>query len=229
MRLKYLARPFECKQLDESGSFEGYGSVFGTVDSYKEIVAPGAFKQSLAEHKERGTTPSMLYQHDPDQPVGSYQVVREDDTGLYVRGKLVKGVQRADESYLLMKADPPALTGLSIGYIPKESKRDKETRITTLTRVDLWEVSLVTFPANRDARVEAVRAALAEDDIPTLREVEAFLRDAGMSRRQAKALVRGGYEALSQPGVGEAAGTRDAKLLLSDDPKSATRLARLLQ
>lgn len=186
MNMKYIDRPFEVKAVEDSGEFTGYGSVFGNVDSYKEIVAPGAFAESLEEWKAKGKLPPILWQHRSDQPIGPYLEMSEDDTGLFLKGQLlVDDVQQAREARALMKSK--AVNGLSIGFIPKEETYDRETGITTLTKVDLWEVSVVTFPANSMAQISSVKSHI--ESIKSLRDAERFLRDSGMSRSGATAFI----------------------------------------
>lgn len=195
MRTKHLNAPLEIKELKEDGTFSGYGSVFGVVDAYGEVVAAGAFKESLARHKERGTMPALLWQHDPRQPVGAYTVMEEDEKGLYVEGKLAMKTQRGAEAHELMGMK--AVTGLSIGFIPKAWEDDQDKGVRTLTRIDLWETSIVTFPANEDAQIEAVRAALEAGNFPTISDFERYLmQDAGFTRSQARVILNAGYKAL---------------------------------
>ena len=174
------------KEVGDDGTFEGYGSVFGEKDAYREIVIAGAFKSSLAEHKKSGTLPAMLWQHRPDKPIGAYTEMEEDKKGLFVRGKLALDTQAGKEAYVLLKAG--ALNGLSIGYELVTSEYNAETRERTLKEIDLWEVSLVTFPANGKARVEAVKGNFAEMD--RFADVERHLREAyGVSQSEATAIV----------------------------------------
>lgn len=176
----YLDIPFQIKAVSDDGLFSGYGSVFGVVDSYKEIVAPGAFKDSLD-----GRLPSLLWQHRSGEPIGVYTGVREDSIGLHVEGKLALKTARGAEAYELLKMG--AISGLSIGFITREDSYDKVSGVRTLKKVDLWEVSLVTFPANDAARVSSVKGI---DSISSLSDVESYLRDVGgFSRREALALV----------------------------------------
>ena len=182
-RTRQLAVPFDIKGLEDDGTFEGYGSVFGTVDSYKEVVAAGAFKASLKGHAKAGTLPAMLWQHRPAEPIGVYTAMREDAKGLWVEGKFVLESAKGQEAHALLKAG--AINGLSIGFVPKKSEFDEDEGIRTLTEIDLWEVSLVTFPANGDALVAGVKA----EDIESLKDAEHILRDAGCSRSEAVALV----------------------------------------
>jgi len=187
MELKYLERPFEVKAVEDDGTFEGFGSVFGNVDSYKEIVAPGAFAESLAGWKAAGRLPPVLWQHRSGEPIGPYLAMEEQAVGLHVKGQLlVNDVQRAKEARALMKAK--AVNGLSIGFVTREDSFDRVTGIRTLKKIDLWEVSIVTFPANPSAQISSVKSAI--DAIETVREAEAFLRDVGrLTNSQAAAFV----------------------------------------
>lgn len=187
MDLKYLERPFDVKEVGEDGTFEGFGSVFGNVDSYKEIVAPGAFAESLAGWKAAGRLPPVLWQHRSGEPIGPYLSMEEQAVGLYVKGQLlVNDVQRAKEARALMKAK--AVNGLSIGFVTREDSYDRVSGVRTLKKVDLWEVSVVTFPANPAAQISSVKSAI--DAIETVRDAEAFLRDAGrLSNAQAAAFI----------------------------------------
>lgn len=172
--------PFKIKAVSEDGLFSGYGSVFGVIDSYEEVVAPGAFAESLSQR-----TPALLWQHRSGEPIGVYSALREDQTGLYVEGKLALKTARGAEAYELLKMG--AISGLSIGFVTRDDSYDRVTGIRTLKKVDLWEVSLVTFPANDAARVSGVKSI---DTIESLADAEAFLREAGgLSRREATALV----------------------------------------
>lgn len=176
MHLTYIDRPFEVKAVDDKGRFSGYGSVFGNVDAYQEIVAPGAFAESLAAWKDSGKLPPVLWQHRSGEPVGPYLEMREDAHGLFVDGQLlVDDVVRAREARALMKAK--AVNGLSIGFVTREDSYDKVTGIRTLKKIDLWEVSIVTFPANPAAQISNVKSAV--EALETLAEAERYLRDAG--------------------------------------------------
>lgn len=201
METKRLARPFELKEMDdETGTFSGYGAVFGNEDAYKDICKRGCFRDSLKAHKAAGTMPAMLWQHDPHEPMGAWLEIKEDDTGLLVKGRLAMGTRRGAEARELMTMK--AITGLSIGYRAEEFKVDDKAGTRTLTKVALWEVSPVVFPANPDARIGAVKAA---DAIKTVREFETFLRDAGgFSNAAAKAIASGGFRATHPRDEGDA-------------------------
>lgn len=180
-----LAFGFQVKASSDKGDIEGYGSVFGNKDSYSDIVAPGAFKASMAEHKAAGTMPAMLWQHNPDEPIGKWMSMDEDDRGLTMRGQLNLDTVRGRETYSLVKQG--ALNGLSIGFYSKSWLYDAETDIRTLTEIDLWEVSVVTFPANGKARVTGIKSATEEILLP--KDAERILRDAGFSKSDSTAFV----------------------------------------
>lgn len=189
MQKKYLSLAAELKSVDEAGTVEGYGSVFGNVDSYGDVVAKGAFDRTLREAKEAGRMPAMLWQHNPDEPIGVWTEMAEDDRGLLVRGRLAD-TQRGREAQTLIKMG--ALTGLSIGYVTKSSRVDKTNGATVLTDVDLWEVSPVTFPANGEARITDAKS------VNSVRDFEEFLRNAGFSRAAAKSIAANGYQAIQR-------------------------------
>lgn len=181
----------------EDGTFTGYASVFGNLDSYREIVAPGAFSNSIAEIKAAGMPLPALWQHLSDQPIGGYdpEALIEDDTGLAVAGWLmVNEIPLAKQAHALMMRR--VVRGMSIGYYVRADSYDEKTGIRTLTEVELAEISIVTFPANPEAQVDAVKRKLAEGALPTIREFEKHLREAGFSKSQAAAVANGGLSKL---------------------------------
>ena len=185
--------PFDVKALDDQGVFEGYASVFGVVDGFDDVVAPGAFAKTLARH-DAGRAVKMLWQHNAADPIGRWATIAEDARGLRVQGRLALDVRRGAEAYALLKSG--AIDGLSIGYTTIEAATDPETRLRTLTEVELWEISLVTFEACPGARVSAVKQHPRPG---TIRDFERFLRDAGgYSQQDAKAIASGGFKALTQ-------------------------------
>jgi HK97 family phage prohead protease len=191
MMFKIRDFDLQLKAAGKAGEFEGHGSVFNVVDTYNEVVAPGAFTASLADRAAKGRPLPVLWQHNAAMPIGVYTEVSEDSKGLRVKGRLlVDDVVLAREAYALLKAE--AVSGLSIGYWVRESSLDQKTGIRTLAKLDLEEVSLVTFPANDSARVDAVKLKMARGALPSLPEFETFLRDAGMSRTKAAAIASGG-------------------------------------
>jgi hypothetical protein len=184
MKNKTMDFDFKIKSISETGTFEGYGSVFGVKDSYDEIVVKGAFSDSINAHKAKGTMPALLWQHNSAEPVGIYTEMSEDNHGLKLTGQLAMKTSRGAEAYELLKMG--AISGLSIGFVPRADSYDKVTGIRTLTKVDLWETSLVTFPANDSARVQNVKSI---EELPDLKSVEQCLRDAGFSRRESATLI----------------------------------------
>ena len=196
MKMKKLTRPLEIKAIDEDGTFEGYGSVFNVVDSYREIVLPGAFSESIEMHKEKGTAPALLWQHDSSMPIGVWESMEEDQHGLKMRGRLALSTQKGKEAYELLKMK--AVRGLSIGFsIPKGGEEyDEDKKVLNLSKINLWETSIVTFPANQAAQVTDVRS---DYDLENPREFERQLRDVmGLSQSQAKRLMAGGFKALQR-------------------------------
>jgi len=192
MSERLLVVGLEVKGLDAAseGTFEGYGSVFHVKDSYGDVVMPGAFARTLAASQSKGRMPAMLWQHDYTQPIGVWEAMGEDTTGLQVRGRIATATRAGRDAYELMKMG--ALDGLSIGYRTKKSLWDEASKTRQLVDVDLHEVSPVVFPANEASRVSAVKS----DGSVNVREIEAALRDVGLSLQQAKAFIAEGYRAL---------------------------------
>ena len=143
--------------LDSDGTVEGYASLFGEIDQARDMVMPGAFTQTL---KTRGLRKiPMLFQHDPAEPVGIWLELKEDFRGLRARGKLIPDVRRARELLALLRSG--AIDGLSIGYRTVRGVIEPRTRVRKLYQVDLFEISIVTFPLLDGARVNAVKDAPA--------------------------------------------------------------------
>ncbi len=146
------------KSLDEEGVFAGYASVFNVIDSQHDMMLPGAFASTLYGRKHEI---KLLWQHDMREPIGVIEEVCEDVNGLYVKGRLLMDVARAREAYSLLKKG--VVSGLSIGYSPLRYRLDADSGVRMLQSVDLWEISLVTFPANQAARVTVVKQGRACD------------------------------------------------------------------
>ena len=185
----------QIKATGDDGTVEGYGSVFGVRDNYDDVIAKGAFIQSLKDHKAAGTLPAMLWQHDADKPIGVWTEMVEDEKGLRIKGQLAMETVKGKEAHALLKMG--ALNGLSIGFISKEWSYDRDTEVRTLTAIDLWEVSLVTFPANDEARITDVKSLLQRGETPPPSKVERALREVGFSGSQAKAFMAKGYSAIT--------------------------------
>lgn len=204
MQMKRGAALLDIKALEEKGSFEGYASTFGgEPDSYGDIIAPGAYAESLSEHAARGTMPKMFWQHDPREPIGKWISAAEDGKGLLVSGQLNMGVQRAREAYELLKAGD--IDGLSIGYAIKGYEVDEARGTWTLTKIDLREVSIVSIGANENATIGSVKSErrlievtekLKAGDRLTERELELMLKGAfdfsnSQAERAARVLLKG--------------------------------------
>lgn len=186
---------FKAEAVNDDGTFNGYGSVFGNVDSYNEIVAPGAFAKSLKAIAKSGDPLPALWQHRSGEPVGGYDLLEEDKRGLKVEGFLVLEDPVAKRAHLYMKRR--IVKGLSIGYYVIKSSYDEETNIRTLIELELVEISIVTFPANAEAQIDNVKSQVESGKLPTLPEFEKFLRDAGgFSKSQATAIAGGGLRPL---------------------------------
>jgi len=186
---------FEIKELTEEGTFKGYASVFNNVDSDRDIIVPGAFAESLKKKGVKGIR--LLWMHDSRQPIGTITVLQEDKTGLYFEAKLVLTVQKGLEAYELLKAK--AIDRMSIGFTIPDRENDIEVSRDRMKRkiknVDLWEISIVTFPANQRAKIQAVKSEsgsvvgkVTVDKLDSVRSVENYLRDVGFSRSIAKAM-----------------------------------------
>ena len=165
---------------EQYGVFEGYGSMFGNTDLGNDVIEKGAFRESLMNRPPEKV--KLLYQHKSDMPIGVFDEIREDENGLYVKGRLALKTKAGAEAYELLKMG--ALDGLSIGFKtdPKNVSYEERGKVRRIKKVDLMEVSLVTFPMNPKATVRLVKG----EDI-SIREWEKGLRDAfQLSRSEAK-------------------------------------------
>ena len=168
--------PLDLKRVEPDGAFAGYASLFDREDLGHDIIAPGAFRDSLAKRGAAGI--KMLFQHDPNEPIGVWDSLREDARGLYARGRLMLDVARAREVLALMRAG--ALDGLSIGFRAVSGRRDARSGTRRLTKVDLWEISVVTFPLLPEARVAHVKARAPR---PLIETITAATRQLQLSSR----------------------------------------------
>lgn len=172
------------KAIGDGGEIEGYASVFGVLDTWADIIAAGAFAATISAHKSAGTMPAMLWQHDGDDPIGVWTEMTEDANGLKIKGRLCLDTSCGKEAHALLKMG--AINGLSVGFITKAYEYDTESDVRTITEVDLWEVSLVTFPANSKARVTSVKSS---NEIQAPKDAERILRDVGFSKADATGFV----------------------------------------
>ena len=194
----FRTTPLEVKYLPDdaaTGSFTGLASAFrDRPDHHGDIVVPGAFKRTLAQHSLEGTRPAMLWSHDQSKPIGAWQRFKETSEGLEVTGQLALDVPEAKSAHGLMQQGALAL---SIGY--RIAKGGAEIRasdgVRLLKDVDLFEVSLVAMPSDNQARITAAKGL--DIDIENPREFERAARDAlGLSSREAKRLMSEGYKGL---------------------------------
>jgi HK97 family phage prohead protease len=208
----------ETKAVFEDGTFEGYASLFDAEDMGRDVIVRGAFADSLRAKGANGI--KMLFQHDPAEPIGVWEEIREDARGLYVRGRITAAVAKAREVLSLMRAG--ALDGLSIGFKAQRTQRDARSGVRRILKLDLWEISVVTFPMLPQARVASVKATPAAQRPLTEREFERWLtRDAGLTRSEARALVHGGLKELKAQ--------RDARWGLEDNPQMTARMRGLMR
>lgn len=184
----------DLKSVAANGTFEGYASLFNREDLGGDVVLSGAFRETLATRGAKGVR--MLFQHSPSEPIGVWLSLAEDHKGLRATGRLMPDVARSREVLSLMRAG--AIDGLSIGFKVVRSRRDRPSGQRRLEKVDLWEISVVTFPMLPGARVSALKAHPFSGHIPTERELERWLmQDAGLSRSEARALMRSGLKGLA--------------------------------
>lgn len=179
--LETKAAHLKLTEVKNDGAFEGYASVFGVEDLGHDIVEPGAFRETLARRKESGIR--LLFQHDPAQPIGVWQRIYEDARGLFARGRITPAVGRAREILALMKDG--AIDGLSIGFRPTRYVRDRKTGIRRLSGIDLWEISIVTFPMQPQARLN-LAADPPRIDAGALEEARLLIRMADAARELRK-------------------------------------------
>jgi HK97 family phage prohead protease len=162
------------------GTFEGYASVFDVIDSYGDVVVKGAFRKSISMRPKV----KMLWQHNQYEPIGSIELLGEDDKGLRVRGSINLGTTKGKDVYALLKAGH--IDQMSIGYFTDKSDFDKTKNIRYLQEIDVREVSVVSFPANEDAKIIDVKSL---ESLESLSEIENYLRNNGFTRAGAKTLI----------------------------------------
>ena len=173
--LNKCAVPFNIKSLDDCGIFSGYASVFNELDDQGDRVLKGAFQKSIQKRAAHQQRPKMLWQHNLSEPIGTWLEIKEDDHGLRVQGQLILELQRAREAYALIKAG--VLDSLSIGYRVIQSVKGALTNERHLTQLDLFEISLVTFPANRAAKIVQVKNHQYQtQDEPLMRALHRAIR-----------------------------------------------------
>lgn len=207
----------QLEQVRLDGTFWGYASIFNEVDLGNDIVAPHAFTSSLA--RRGASNIRMLFQHNPDEPIGVWESIEETPHGLKVSGRITTTAARGREVLELMRAG--AVDGLSIGFRTVRARQDPVSGARRILEADLWEISVVTFPMQESARIEDVKTSRspAMAGRPTIRDLERWLvRDAGLSRSDARLVITKGYRhALSRR---DAAGV---STVLADKIRAAAR------
>jgi len=180
---KFFVSMEETKFDAQQGTIEGYASLFDEVDQGNDMVVSGAYKSSLSRRKPKSV--KMLWQHDPRQPIGMWDEIYEDEKGLYVKGRLLMSIQQGKEAAALIEAG--AIDGMSIGYRTINADRQVvgEKTVRALKELDLWEISMVTFPMLPTARIVSRKG----EDWGNPRFVEQYLRDGGCSQSAARQIA----------------------------------------
>lgn len=231
---KRLPKPFAVQITDEKGTFEGHGAVFNRPHptsswmldwDWQDVIAPGAFTKTLAEHNKLGVKPPLLYMHERGNVCGALSLLEEDQDGLKVAGQvsLSAKVPCGATIYELMRM--AGLTGLSIGFNATKVELDEDTKVRTILELQLNEQSIVDIPGGPAARISDVKSG-----DPRLKQaLETALRDAGLSRREAKALLADGFDALRDAAVRDELEQRDAATATEDMAKQGNELARRIR
>jgi HK97 family phage prohead protease len=212
---KRVGKPFVVAPTGAEGSFEGYGAVFNVLHDtsswmlgpeWQDRILPGAFTVSLAEHKKNGTRPLMFTMHERGNVPGAWRDVHEDKDGLFCAGE-VSPRAISDSGvplYELMKMG--AINGLSIGFCVTKCQLDEELMVRDIIEVELAEVSIVDIPGGPTARITDVKSR----DPRNIQFLETVLRDAGLSRKEAKAVLAEGFTALRDAAANDEPPQRDA-------------------
>ncbi len=193
-KIEQKSYDFEVKSIDEKGVFIAYASTFGNTDKVDDVVEKGAFLKSLQDRP--ASKVFMFWQHDNKEIIGEWTNMEEDAKGLLVEGKLfIDDIQQAKEAFFLMRKK--LINKLSIGFRIIEKTFEAGKRM--LKAVDLIEVSIVTFPANEEASIIAVKNMKEL----TIREFEEKLRDVGFSRKESEAIGAKGFDGLQRDVAGD--------------------------
>lgn len=209
----------EVKSLSEDGTFEGYGSIFNNVDSQGEKVVPGAFAESLAKYRREGRRIKLLFNHDPNQLIGTWVDLAEDGKGLWGKARINLDTDLGKQVHALLKRGD--LDELSIGY--REDEVDQDQGVRKLVKLDLREISAVTFAANQRARVDTASVKsdaiqeivdkLAAGELLTEREFERLAKGLGLSNSQAERAARVHLKGQGEPAKAEQDGLAFLKAL----------------
>lgn len=226
---KRIGRPFSVKATDDVGSLEGHGAVFDAEHEtsswalgpeWKDVIRPGAFSRTLAEHKRRGTVPLMLWMHERGNIPGVWRSVDEDKDGLKVAGQVSLSAKSPSDVTVHELLKMGAINGLSIGFRVRKHTLDEGKKLREILDVDLAEISIVDIPGGPTARVTDVKAG----DPRNINFLETVLRDAGLSRKEAKTLLVKGFAALRDVEADPALNPRDADR--SGDTEASPSIAR---
>lgn len=188
MKLKHLVVPVTGFKMDsDSGTFTCYGNVKNVIDHVKDRAVDGCYTKSIADHKAKGTSPKMLWAHDPhSKPVGKWLTMEEDHKGLKLTGKLS---QTTDGKDIEILAKDGALDSFSIGYITNNEKWNNEKGCNDLVEIDIKEVSWVNFACNEESTLQSIKSHLESGELPTKRELQKLLRESGLSKSQAEKII----------------------------------------
>jgi HK97 family phage prohead protease len=216
MEVKTKNLTLEVKLVDDTGVFEGHGSAFDVVDSYGDVVVKGAFVKTLAE---RGRKVKLLWQHEQSEVIGVFDELYEDDFGLRVKGRLALNTQRGREAYELMKMN--AIDSMSIGYTTVKDEYDPKAGVRYLKEIKLYEISLVTFPANEQATITRVKSQfddLTEEQRESVLSFIYTLKQSSLSQTD-EPQVENESEVLEEHSTEEEADTKQADEPLDDEIK----------
>jgi len=153
--------------------FSGYASIFNIIDSQNDLILKGAFSESILQKKQKLI---LLWQHDHNQPIGKITKLKEDKNGLHISGELVLDISKAFDVYHMLKND--ILDSFSIGYTPIKFSYKKTSDlndIRIIEKLKLWEISLVTFPANNFAKLENI--SNIENPLKDYKEIDEYVFD----------------------------------------------------
>lgn len=172
---------------NDTMEFEAYGNVKNIIDHALDVAMDGCYTKSIETHKKNGTMPSMLWSHDSyGMPVGAIKTLEEDSKGLLFGGVLSQTTMGKD---LYVLAKDGAINQFSIGYIVNQERWNSEKSYNELVEIDVKEISWVNFPCNEESQLVDIKSTLANNSVPSIRELEKFLRGKGMSNREAKRIA----------------------------------------
>lgn len=168
-------------------TFTAYGNVKNVRDHAGDVAVDGCYQKSIERHKANGTTPKLLWSHNPfDPPLGKIKTLEEDSKGLLFGGKISK-TPRGDEIYELAKDE--AIDQFSIGYLINQERWNSDKAVNELVEIDVKEISFVNFACNEESVLQDIKSEIMNGDMPTKRELQNLLRECGLSRKQASTIA----------------------------------------